>query len=187
VAWGSSEDGTLVICDVAGKQPHVIPGPRGYVDLYFTPDGQILVRRRGGEGVITLRELATGKEQPLPQRIDDNYSTWAVDRSVTTGSGSGPLRVWNTTGQLRTVLEGHTDRVKVVSYAPDGELLASAGNDSRVIIWDLARRKPKVRDWLFPGPVAADGRYRLAWSPEGRHLATVNGNGTVYVLRLPAP
>jgi hypothetical protein len=27
----------------------------------------------------------------------------------------------------------------------------------------------------------------LALAPDGKHLATANGNGTVYILRLPAP
>ena len=39
------------------------------------------------------------------------------------------------------------------------------------------------------GTGLADGRaLRLAWSPEGRHLITLNSDNTAYVLRLaPAP
>jgi WD40 repeat protein len=39
-----------------------------------------------------------------------------------------------------------------------------------------------VGQWQLPGLVRG-----LALAPDGRHLATVNYNGTVYVLRLPAP
>ncbi len=37
-------------------------------------------------------------------------------------------------------------------------------------------------EWELPGPVQA-----LALARDGRHVATANSNGTVYVLRLPAP
>jgi hypothetical protein len=39
-----------------------------------------------------------------------------------------------------------------------------------------------VGEWRLPGPV-----YDLAFASDGRHIATANGNGTVYILRLPAP
>jgi WD40 repeat protein/serine/threonine protein kinase len=182
VAWGSSEDGTLALCDLGSKQPRLVAGPRGFVDAAFTPDGQMLAIRRGHDNSVALRELATGKEQPLPERIDDNYSTWAVGRTVATGSNNGRIRVFDLAGQPRATLEGHADRVRVLAYAPDGELLASAGQDNRIIVWDPTSRKPKVRQWQLPGPVL-----RLAWAADGRHLATVNANGTVCILRASRP
>jgi WD40 repeat protein len=57
-------------------------------------------------------------------------------------------------------------------------MLASAGHDGRIILWDVAKQA-KVREWQMPGPVLAVG-----FAPDGRHLAAANGNGTVYVLRL---
>jgi WD40 repeat protein len=62
-----------------------------------------------------------------------------------------------------------------------GEGIASAGRDGRIIVWDVAAGD-KFREWHLPGPV-----WDIAFAADGRHLATANGNGTVYVLRLAKP
>jgi hypothetical protein len=40
----------------------------------------------------------------------------------------------------------------------------------------------KRREWTLPGVV-----HDVAFAPDGRHLATANGNGSVYILRLAKP
>lgn len=59
----------------------------------------------------------------------------------------------------------------------EGTLLDQGGVSS----WDTTYRK-LLREWQFPGLVS-----EVAWSPDGRNLATANGNGngTGYILRLP--
>jgi ribonuclease J len=43
----------------------------------------------------------------------------------------------------------------------------------------LSKGTSKLREWKLPG-----GVWRAAFAPDGRHLATVNRNGTLYILRL---
>ena len=57
--------------------------------------------------------------------------------------------------------------------------LASAGCDGRIILWDVAAGARR-HEWQLPGWVKG-----VAFAPDGRHLAAANGNGTVYILRLP--
>lgn len=45
-------------------------------------------------------------------------------------------------------------------------------------LWDAATRR-KLHAWTFPGDVR-----RVEYTPDGRHLITGNGKGTIYVLRL---
>jgi WD40 repeat protein len=44
-------------------------------------------------------------------------------------------------GRVAT-LEGHTDRVYAVAFAPSGRHLASAGNDGRAMVWELRPGQP---------------------------------------------
>jgi WD40 repeat protein len=85
------------------------------------------------------------------------------------------------TGQAKGNLEGHSKRVDSLAYSPDGQLLASAGLDGRVIVWEPAARKRKLQEWQLPGPVT-----QVTFAADGGHLATTNANGTVYILRLTA-
>ncbi len=63
-------------------------------------------------------------------------------------------------------------------FTADGKLLIVAhGIGIDIYDWTAGRL---VRTIPFPGPVVD-----LARHPDGQHLATVNGNGTVYILRLP--
>jgi WD40 repeat protein len=82
------------------------------------------------------------------------------------------------------VLKGHKDWILSVAFAPRGGLLASAGREGHVIVWDpgtgVEIHHWKMRDkWEMVCGVA--------FAPDGRHLALANGNETIYVLRLAPP
>jgi WD40 repeat protein len=64
------------------------------------------------------------------------------------------------------------------SGLPNGTMIASASDDHRVILWETDSGKNR-HEWLLPGPV-----HCVAFAPDGRHLATGNSNGTIYIFRL---
>jgi WD40 repeat protein len=66
--------------------------------------------------------------------------------------------------------------VRALALAPDGKLLASAGDDLAIQLWDTASAKPLTKltghaDWLLC----------LAFSPDGKLLASGGYDGTVRV------
>jgi WD40 repeat protein len=81
-------------------------------------------------------------------------------------------------------LSGHGSEVLSGAWRADGRLLITAGaNDSTVRLWDLRGRVPRSRA-LPVVPPGVNWLHSIALSPEGRHLAVTNPNGTVYLLRL---
>src|SRR5262249_1195558 len=69
--------------------------------------------------------------------------------------------------------------------SPAAPLLATCGEDGTVVLWDRTAADPRVRTF-GPGPFGGAVR-AVAFTPDGRYLATANANGTGYLLRLGTP
>ena len=61
---------------------------------------------------------------------------------VFSASSDTTVKVWNSSkGNLLNTLKLHKDYVKCLSYAQDRNLLASAGFDKNIFIWDVETGK----------------------------------------------
>ena len=78
--------------------------------------------------------------------------------SGTSGSSGGIIQLWQPNGRLQATLKGHTGGIWEIAFSPDGQILASASEDSTVILWSLERVRSldrviaygcdRVRDYL---------------------------------------
>jgi WD40 repeat protein len=102
-------------------------------------------------------------------------------KSAASGGADGTIRLLSFTGARPEETKSLQDRGGVVfwlTYSPDGKQLASLGPMASVTLWDVATGK-KTKEWTVPEYVR-----KLAFSPDGRHLALSLDTGVVYVLRL---
>jgi WD40 repeat protein len=72
--------------------------------------------------------------------------------------------------------------VIAVAFSPDGTLLAAAGTDRHILLWNLATRQAVGT----PFPADPGGSVSgVAFSPDGKLLATADTDGTERMWQMP--
>jgi WD40 repeat protein len=171
-------------------------GPPGPVD--WSPDGSTILTA-GEDGTVRLWSADTSEELQTISVLagasrDDRFrlivrdAAWSPDGdSFVTAAQDGTARVWRLSqrsvaaGDSGTVeelmaLSGHAGGVTGASWSPDGERLATAGQDGTVKVWLTTTGELAVSIDAHEGEVES-----VDWSPDGTRLASAGQDSTVKV------
>ncbi|MEV6834495.1 hypothetical protein AB0N17_08255 [Streptomyces sp. NPDC051133] len=151
----------------------------------FSPDGGRLAAA-SADSTATLWNVAdpTAPSQvgaPLAGSSGEMYAlAFSPDgRTLATGSGDSKVRLWS----LPTSdIVGRTG-----AFRPDGRVLVTGARDGRLRLWRVTRTGRPVP--LGKPFMQADGGHRapLVFSPDGRTLAVLTNNHSVYLWNIGDP
>jgi WD40 repeat protein len=105
------------------------------------------------------------------------------------GAGAG---IWQLPSlDVQGAVTGDVGEMHQSSWSPDGQYLATVGNDNRILVWDMTVQdfyKPIFRELAghtLRTPTVGQDRLGyvldVVWSPDGQHLVSSGSDGTIRV------
>ncbi|XP_071127168.1 coronin-7-like isoform X1 [Mytilus edulis] len=172
------------------KLYHGVPGES---DMFYANQTRCVVPVEGAGGLLSVLEfnkpgrLADTGTPVLQHKSKATDYVWDPfnDSRLAVSCDDAKVWIWNIPegGLAETVTEpsmylrGHTEKLYFVRFHPlASDILVSSAYDFTVRIWDLTEGKEKLQLTTHPDQV-----FCVAWSPDGRYLATVCKDGRVRI------
>ena len=184
VKWGgagwiysASRDRTVKVWDAAkGTLVHTLNTHAHWVNhLALSTDFVLRTGYFDYKGRKETPETVEGRRQKAKERYDAAIAGSGVERLVT-ASDDCTMYLWEPTRSTKPLqrMVGHQKQINHVTFSGDGALIASAGFDNHVKLWQASDGKFLHTLRGHVGPV-----YQCAFSPDSRLLVSASKDTTL--------
>ena len=131
----------------------------------------------GSEVLENQGRLDLVSKLPAPGGNSITFSALSRDGTrVVTLAANNDARVWNTSGKLLAILEGHTGSVLSAAFTLDGRRVVTASADGTARVWDLQPDLSLDSVTTGTSPIEV-----VAVSPDGQRIVGVSEDGGAVV------
>ena len=148
---------------------------RSVLSLDYSPDGSSIASGNS-DGNVRLWAATTG--DLLYSLSTQHGAVWTVrfspdSRLIASSSIDHKISIWSVTGELVTMIIGHSSLVKSIAFSPDSQILATASFDTCWRLWDVATSQllgcyAGHTNWIWG----------IVFSPDGRAIVTCSADRT---------
>ena len=192
----ASDDKTVKVWSLNGQLLKTLSHSGIVKSVSFSPDGKIIAAASADRKLYLWRW--NGSKATLLAKLDHSNPVISVSfspdgKTIATATAaedkasgkkkafeiSGEKRVylWQFNGSSAKILKtiDHEDRVKNVSFSPDGKTIAAACADKKVYLWGFDGKVANLTEKLDH----SDTVESVSFSPDGKLIAAASGGNTV--------
>ncbi|MEO6809387.1 MAG: protein kinase, partial [Isosphaeraceae bacterium] len=171
----TNPEGRLDLWDaLTGHPQKALEAPPPWIDsVALSPDGQTLAAV--SHTTVVVWDLASGASRTYPYPTGFRHrAVFTTDSRHLIFSSSDPVvRLWRLELAPEPPQLGHAEETWASVFSPDGHILATAGNDDTVKLWDPANGQELATLRGHEATVTT-----LAFSPDGRTLVSGSLDGS---------
>ena len=176
IAAGIGKDRIAIWSLPDGKLLQDLKLPHTPISMLFAQADEIIVAL--ADGAIEIRALTTGTAvRRLDAGVPQPVLAVSTDGRLIASSGTEQIRLWDSSGKLLRTLSHEFGSMASLAFSPDGTLLASAGFDTNVHLWDVStgQQRASLRDRLLT-------TFAMMFTADGKNLVIGGANGTIEIV-----
>jgi len=170
----------VLCCDISPNGETIVSGSHDAEIRFWKSDAERIAAGEPPDLQCTL-EIPGAHLKPVRCVKYSADGVW-----LASGSYDKSVRLWTKSGHNATEMIGHKGTVRALSWHPYAQVLASAGEDKKILFWDcsgISASPSRMSDPPTPTVLVAHEAavVTVAYSPDGELLVSGSYDGTLKV------